>query len=371
MKIVDVKATNHSVPVTDPVTDRTTNQRTIFTRVETDEGITGYSEVNGRAVISDLVNRHIRPILLDQNPMDTEFLWHELYRRLNGRAHTGIWSHGVSAVDIALWDIKGKYLKQPIWRLLGGCRQTVPAYITCGSGAPYEEYSPEHMAEFFSNFIREGQDKIKMQVARGRWPYLSKVPMTPAVDYARVSAVREEVGNDVQLSIDANCKLNLVEAIRLTRLLEPLDIFWFEEPIYKNDVTLLSQMRERTSIPIAAGQNEGHKWKHLELIANNAVDIAQPDVQQVGGFTEGVKVAHLAQAYNLPIATHAVPFLNTHLVAAVDNGWRVEFHYATWKASEKIWKNYPVPIKGWVTAPDGPGLGFGPNEKALSETLVD
>ena len=143
-----------------------------------------------------------------------------------------------------------------------------------------KEYSPEQMAEFFGNFVSEGQDKIKMQVARGRWPHLSKKPMTESVDLARVSAVREEVGNHVQLSIDANCKLSLLEAVRLARILEPLEIFWFEEPIYKNDVNLLSQMREKTSIPIAAGQNEGHKWKHLELITNDAVDIVQPDVQE-------------------------------------------------------------------------------------------
>ena len=370
MKIKNVEATLHRVPVIDPVTHRETMQNTIFTKIETDDGITGYSEVNGRSDIREFVNRRVKPVIEGGNPLDTETHWHNLYRRLNGRAHTGVWSHGVSAVDIALWDIKGKYLSQPIYRLLGGGRQKVPAYITCGSGAPYEEYSPEEMAAFFRPFIKEGQDKVKMQVARGRWPELSKKPMTESVDYARVSAVREEVGDDVQLSIDANCKLSLLEAVRLARKVEPLDIYWFEEPLYKNDAGLLAQMRQKTSIPIAAGQNEGHKWKHLEMFLNQSVDIAQPDVQQVGGFTEGLKVSVLAQAFNLPVATHAVPFENMHLVAAIDNGWRVEFHYATWKASEALWKDYPYPEKGWIEVPDRPGLGMKPNEKALSETLV-
>jgi L-alanine-DL-glutamate epimerase-like enolase superfamily enzyme len=371
MKIRNVETTLHKVPVIDPVTHRETLVNSVITKIETDNGITGYSEVNGRSDIREFVNRRIKPILEGGNPLDTEMLWHELYRRLNGRAHTGVWSLGVSAVDIALWDIKGKYLSQPIYRLLGGCRQKVPAYITCGSGDPYEEYSPQEMAEFFKPFIKEGQDKVKMQVARGRWPALSKKPMTESVDYARVSAVRKEIGDGVQLSIDANCKLSLLEAIRLSKSVECFDIYWFEEPIYKNDASLLAQMRQKTSIPIAAGQNEGHKWKHLELFMNQSVDIAQPDVQQVGGFTEGLKVAVLAQAFNLPVATHAVPFENMHLVAAIDNGWRVEFHYATWKASESLWKDYPYPEKGWIKVPDRPGLGIKPNEKTLSETLVN
>ena len=106
-------------------------------------------------------------------------------------------------------------------------------------------------------------------------------------------------------------------------------------------------------------------------MVNEAVDIIQPDVQRVGGFTEGVKVAHLAQAFNLPIATHGAPYQNMHLIAGVDNGWRVEFHYTNMKRSEAIFTNYPQPAGGWVTVPDRPGLGIGPNEDALAKYLVD
>ena len=127
-------------------------------------------------------------------------------------------------------------------------------------------------------------------------------------------------------------------------------------------------MRRHTSIPLAAGQNEGHRFRHRELIANHAVDIAQPNVCSVGGYTEAVKVAALAQAFNLPIANGGGwPHHNMHLQAAMANGWRVEFHFEMWGVGDKIYKEPPAPDHGWVTLPDTPGLGLEPRLDALKE----
>lgn len=367
MKIISIDATNHKIPVIDPVTDRTTNSRITFIRVETDEGITGYSSVGG-SVTRDFIEKDIGPILIGKNPLFTESIWYNFLRRSRARAKGAIWSNGVGALDIALWDIKGKYFNQPIYVLLGGARQSVPAYITCGSGAPYEQYTPEQIAEFFNISKKEGHDKFKMQVARGRWPWETHTVMTESLDIARVRAVREAVGDEAQLMIDANSQLSLIDALRLIKKLDPFEITWFEEPISLYNVDLWSQLRLKSSMPLAGGANE-MIWKHRELVENKAVDIVQPGVQRVGGFTQALKVAHLAQAYNLPIVTAGG--LGLHLAAGVDNGWRVECHFAGWSSSSKIWRDFPQPKKGWITVSDKPGLGIKPDEDSLSEFLVD
>ena len=176
-------------------------------------------------------------------------------------------------------------------------------------------------------------------------------PENPGVDAERVQAVREAVGEKVELMIDANYLFSFNRALELCKLVEPYRITWFEEPVYQNDAHLLADLRRHTSIPIAAGQNEGHRFRHRELIVNRAVDIVQPNVCSVGGYTEAVKVAALAQAFNLPIANGGGwPHHNMHLQAAMANGWRVEFHVDMWKVGEAIYQNPPAPDHGWVTS---------------------
>jgi L-alanine-DL-glutamate epimerase-like enolase superfamily enzyme len=193
-------------------------------------------------------------------------------------------------------------------------------------------------------------------------------PETPKVDAARVRAVREAVGDDVELMIDANYLFSFNRALELCKLVEPYQITWFEEPVYQNDAALLADLRRHTSIPIAAGQNEGHRFRHRELIVNHAVDIVQPNVCSVGGYTEAVKVAAMAQAFNLPIANGGGwPHHNSHLHAAMANGWRVEFHFEMWGVGDRIYKEPPAPVNGWVTLPETPGLGLEPRQDALRE----
>jgi L-alanine-DL-glutamate epimerase-like enolase superfamily enzyme len=261
-------------------------------------------------------------------------------------------------VDIALWDIKGKHLGQPVWKLLGGYSATVPAYITFG----LLEYTREQLVEAAKQFTAQGHDKLKMVVAING-------AQDPAEDAARVRAVREAIGDQVELMVDANYLFSFPVALDLAKRIEPYGIKWFEEPVYGNDARLLANLRRQTKIPISAGQNEGHKWRHRELLVHEAVDILQPNVVYVGGYTEGVKVAAMAQAYNIPIANGGGwPHHNMHLIAGVANGWRVEFHVPMWVTGEMIFKDPPKPSRGTVTLTDQPGLGLTPNEEALKET---
>lgn len=360
MKITRIEATTHRIPVPVPLLPEPHPWSMVFVRVETDAGHAGYGVTGAiqRHGTRELVNREIAPLLVGRDPLATERHWHDLFYGLNPRAQTGAWSSAVSAVDIALWDVKGKALGQPVWRLLGGANQTVPAYVTFG----LMQYTREQLVEVARAFVAEGHDKLKMVVAVERGE-------NPAKDAARVRAVREAVGDRVELMVDANYLFAFHRALELCHQIEPYGITWFEEPVYGNDPRLLASLRRQTRIPIAAGQNEGHKWRHRELLLHEAVDLVQPNVVWVGGYTEAVKVAAMAQAWNLPVANGGGwPHHNMHLIAGVANGWRVEFHLLMWRAGELIFRDPPKPVRGTVTLTEQAGLGLEPNEDALRET---
>ncbi len=360
MKITRIEATTHRIPVTVPLVSRPIARELVFVRVETDGGVTGYGLTGPiqRFAVREFVNKEIAPRLVGRDPLATERHWYDLFYGLNPRAQTGTWSSAVSAVDIALWDLKGKQVGQPVWRLLGGYSATVPVYVTFG----LLEYSREQLVEVAKQFVAQGHDKLKMVVGVNK-------AEDPAEDAARVRAVREAVGDGIELMVDANYLFAFPRALELCRRIEPYGITWFEEPVYGNDARLLANLRRQTRIPIAAGQNEGHKWRHRELLAHEAVDILQPNVVWVGGYTEAVKVAAMAQAYNLPIANGGGwPHHNMHLIAGVANGWRVEFHLLMWLAGETIFRDPPKPARGTVTLTERPGLGLEPHEEVLRDT---
>ncbi len=359
MHITRVTASTHNVPVDVPLLKEPAHRPIVFVAIETDVGIAGYGLTAGgqRAAIKESINQELGPSLIGKNPLETERIWNQLMRGFNPRAQTGVWSSAVSGIDIALWDIKGKHYREPVWRLLGGAQNPVPAYITFG----LLEYEQDQLVAMAKRWTGEGHDKLKMVVAADRGE-------NPRKDYARAKAVRDAVGEGVELMMDANYLFSLNRALELCRLAEPLGITWLEEPVYQNDARLLAQLRQRTAVPISAGQNEGHRFRHRELLVNGAVDILQPNVCYVGGYTEGAKVAAMAQGFNIPIANGGGwPHHNMHLQAGMANGWRVEFHYLMWKVGETIYKDPPKPDKGWVTLSEEPGLGLEPRFDALKE----
>ena len=363
MKITRVEATHHIVEMKAPLIEKPLSWPLVFVRVETDAGIAGYGLTGAIQAhgVRELVNREIAPIIIGQDPLATERRFHDCFYRLNPRWQTGAFSSAMSAVDIALWDVKGKHFKEPVWRLLGGAHPELEVYITFGLG----EYSREQLVEAAKIFIGQGHRCLKMVVA----------PDRDAVDVdedaARVRALREGVGEGIDIHIDANYKMPYNRALELCRKVEGCGITWFEEPVYGNDARLLARLRRQTRIPIAAGQMEGSIQRHREFLEHESLDILQPNVAYVGGYTQGVKVAAMAQAYNLLIANGGGwPHLNAHLLAGVDNGWRVEFHLLMWRAAEAIFKSPFGPVKGKVKLPTVPGLGLEPNEDALKATQV-
>ena len=211
----------------------------LFAAVETDLGVTGYGLTRGsqRFGMREFINRELAPFLRGKNPLETERIWNQLYKQFNPRAQTGMWSSAVSAIDIALWDIKGKHYKEPVWRLLGGAQNPVQAYVTFG----LKQYTKEQLVEVAQQLVAQGETRLKMVVAVD--------PENPRLDAERVRAVRDAVGDEVELMIDANYLFSFNRALELCKFVEPYGITWFEEPVYQNDAALLADLRRHTSIP--------------------------------------------------------------------------------------------------------------------------
>ena len=246
-------------------------------------------------------------------------------------------------------------------------RDRVPLYATFGFGF----YDRDQLAAAARDWLARGFTRLKMTVGNhGLARRDEPRPLGELIieDVARVRAVREAVGDAAGIYIDANCSLDQYHAIKLAQMLEPYDIAFFEEPITQNDVPLMADMRRRTRIPLACGQNEGLGFRFRDLLAAQAVDVIQPNVAITGGITQCAKIAGLAQCFNIPIANGgAWPFHNMHLHAGLANGGLVEYHMVAVLMCEAIYDHLPVPSAGSLALPERAGLGFELNTDRVRE----
>jgi L-rhamnonate dehydratase len=370
MKIVRVTATPLNVPLHIKLVgvERKSSLASCYVEVETDSGLIGHglSGITEEDVIAQIVNGVAGPAIIGDDPLAHERVWDKLYWALMPRGQTGYAAHALAAIDVALWDIKGKALGQPIWRLLGGAHPRVPVYATFGFGF----FDREQLAAAAKLWVSQGFKKLKMTVGNEALRKRDSRPLLEVIqeDAARVAAVREAVGPDVELFIDGNCNLDLYHATRLTELVTPYGISFFEEPITQNDALAMAQLRRSTGMPLACGQNEGLAFRFRDLLLKEAIDYAQPNVIISGGFSQCVKIAGMAAAFNVSIANGgAWGFHNMHLQAGVANGTLVEHHYLAVEMCRQIFVDLPAPADGTFTMSEKPGLGFEPNRDAIRE----
>jgi L-alanine-DL-glutamate epimerase-like enolase superfamily enzyme len=369
MKIARTTAHTLRVPFQFPLIKETQHALVTFVEIETDDGLKGhaFSAYPLRFSISDFINREAGPAIAGMDPLRPEAVRSTLYWKLSNKYYMGTWSCAASMIDIALWDIRGKSVKQPIWKLLGGAREKCPVYITWG----LPRYSREELVEAAKLMIAEGHTQLKMAIAAGADPtahmYGEPTDNDILEDAARIRHVRNALGDKVTLMIDANKNARLPQAIRLAKMVEDCRLAWFEDPVFKADPRLMAKLRRETTIPIAAGSSGTFDLAYLrEYFVNEAIDIAQPNVRDIGGFTGGLYAAGLAQAFNIQLEMGGnYPHLNMHLHAGVPNGGRVEFHLGGWRIGETLFDGMPKPVRGWVTLTEAPGLGFTPKAGIL------
>ena len=370
MKIATVTAIPLNVPlhVTLVGADRRTSLACVHVEVTTDEGLTGhgFTAITEEDVIAQIVNGVAGPAIVGDDPLAHEAIWEKLYWKTMPRGQTGYAAHAVAAIDLALWDLKGKALGQPVWRLLGAARNRVPVYATFGFGF----FDREQLAAAAKLWVARGFTRLKMTVGNEALRRRDAQPLHDVIkeDAARVAAVRAAVGPDVELFIDANCNLDLYHASRLAEMVEPYNLGFFEEPLTQNDARQMAELRRATGMPLACGQNEGLLYRFRDLLLHRSVDYLQPNVCIGGGFTQCLKIAGLAAAFNVPIENGgAWPFHNMHLHAGLANGGMVEHHYLAVELCRLLYKGLPEPEGGYLTLPETPGLGFEPDRDAIRE----
>ena len=364
MKITDVRMETYEWNRAKPIR----NGRYVYptaglnvVKIDTDEGVSGLGlcgGVQGAEEIGRSILEHLRQFVVGQDPFDNEKIWDDMWQpKLVGRR--GITTRVISGIDIAIWDIKGKVANRPVYKLLGGYTDKVPVYI---AGGYYEEGKGlEELAAEMEESVRMGARAIKMKIGGA--------PINEDVE--RVRVVREAVGPTVKVMVDANCAYRYYEAIEIARKMEKYDIFWFEEPVNPDDYEGHRLISQATIIPVATGENEYTRYGFRDLIQNRCAAIIQPDGLIMGGITEFMKVAALAQAHDLPIAPHGNQEVHVHLVSAIPNGLTVEYYRgSTDPMWGKMFKETLQVEDGHVSPPDRPGIGIELNEEALAPHRV-
>ena len=267
--------------------------------IETDEGITGWGECFGPGNIA-LANKYIiekviQPLIKGEDPTNKEYIWHKVYNLLRDSGQKGMPIQALSGVDIALWDILSKKAKLPLYQLIGGkTNNQIPVY---GYGMMFQKKSVNELVELFKDEAKKIKEKnfkaMKMKIGLG-----------PQDDLKLVKAVRDEIGDQFKLMVDANHAYNKNDAMYVGKGLDEMDIFWFEEPVAPEDYEGYKELKENLKTSIAGGEAEFTRFGWNQLIKNRCIDIAQPEVCGLGGITEYLKVSALAQSNFIPIVNH-------------------------------------------------------------------
>ncbi|MFU8870178.1 mandelate racemase/muconate lactonizing enzyme family protein, partial [Natronococcus sp.] len=299
----------------------------------------------------------LEPMLVGEDPRDTERLWRKMFDGTVQIGRSGLVLRAISSVDIALWDLKAKAASQPLYKLLGGHADEVPTYA---SGGYYrDEKGHEGLREEVQRYVSEGHDAVKMKV--GRLSILEEVE--------RVAAVRDEIGADRTLLLDANgAWSNATEAIRACRAFEPYDPYFIEEPVMIDSVEAMTSVNGTISYPVATGELEGPRYDFERLYSDGAADVLQPDATVCGGITEWLKIAHYAAALDVPIAPHYNWNLHASLVGSIENALWVEYFYRDMDV--KVFDDIVVDSlepddSGTIQLPDDPGHGVQLDENAI------
>jgi len=352
MKITGTRTDILRIPEDDPLADMPEEagrlRPIVILRVQTDAGIEGIGlTFYGGAMTGTLRTAvdELGALLVGEDPMRIEAIVRKLRLAAGDSCGpAGIFTLALSAIDVALWDIKGKALEQPLWRLLGGMRDRVATYA---SGSLRRGLTDDQAATAARRLVAKGFIEMKTQMALPGSP-------SPAEEVRRVRVVRDAIGPDIKLMCDINQRWRVEQAIDIGRRAEDVGLFWLEDVTTCDDYAGLARVNEALSTPIAGGEYLWGITPFRQMIEARSVDYVMIDLCRVGGVTQWMKVAGMAEAFNKPVASHLLPEIHVHLVAAIPNGLVVEYMPWTWR----LFDNPPMPVKGEIAVPTGPGLGL-------------
>ncbi len=332
------------VPLSDSTHGTITHFELVTARVRDTDGAEGVGYTvtpgTGGAGIHAHLARELAPILAGDDADRTEAIWHKMFWAVHYAGRGGAMSFAMAAIDIALWDLKAKRVGLPLWRLLGGYDPAVPCY----AGGVDLDYPLEQLLAQTEANLAKGFRAIKMKVGR---PRLSE-------DVARVKAMRAHLGDDFPLMVDANMRWGVEEAIRAARALAEYRLVWLEEPTIPDDIAGHARILREGGLPIATGENFHSLHEFQNFISAGAVSFPEPDVSTCGGVTPFMKIAHVAEAANLPLTSHGLHDVTVHLLAAAPNRSYLEAHGF---GLDDYIANKLVIRDGNAIAPEGPGHG--------------
>lgn len=342
-------------------------RRICIVKVTSDTGHVGWGEGYGPAGVIKAGINFLTPFLIGQNPLETETIWSIMYRRTLDFARRGILVSALSSIDVALWDLKGKILEQPVHLLLGGKKRDMITPYATGMYFMNGGKLSDILSKEAKQYAELGYKAMKM-----------KVGLTIEEDIENVKQVREAIGPNIHLMIDANHAYNLREAVQLANAVEKYDIGWFEEPISPEYYEQYAELRTKTSIPIAGGECEYLRFGFQTLLQSKSVDIIQPDICATGGLTEAKRIATLASVYGVEVVPHTwgtgiAISAALHFVCNLDTvpgrlktpNCYIEYDRTENRLREELAITDMVAKNGEIKISDKPGLGFEFNEDAL------
>jgi L-alanine-DL-glutamate epimerase-like enolase superfamily enzyme len=349
MQITSIETDHFRIPLPVVLSDSTHGDISHFAlitiRLETDTGDTGLGYTYtvgdiGGAAVQSLLERDLAPLLKGADPREIDALWERMWWHLHFVGRGGLAAFAMAAVDIALWDMRARREDLPLWRALGGESPKVAAY----AGGIDLQFTTEALIEQAHGFKAQGFTAIKMKVGRDRL----------TEDVERVAAMREVLGAEFPLLVDANMRWSVEEAVGAAQALAPFDLVWLEEPIIPDDVAAHARIASEGGVPIATGENLHTVYEFEDMIARGGIAFPEPDAATLGGVTPWMKVASLAADRNLPVTSHGIHDIHVHLLAAVRNASFLEVHGF---GLERFIRAPLVLEEGQAIAPDRPGHG--------------
>ena len=336
----------------------------LIVEVMTDTGEVGIGNAAlSPRVTKSLIDNYLKPILIGQNPWDSEYLWQTMYRRTMAFGRKGVGMVAISAIDIALWDLLGKVVKQPVFRLLGGkTKQKIPVYASRLYSQPLDELAKE-----VQKYKDEGYRAMKLRFGWG--PVDGAAGMQRNVELVRTA--RQVLGDEIDLMADAYMGWTLDYARRMLPLLAPFHLRWVEEPVIPDSIAGYAALKAMNIVPISGGEHEFTMYGFRDMLEAKAVDIIQFDTNRVGGITQARKVCAMAEAFEVPVIPHAGQMHNFHVVMASLNSPMAEFFpmVDVEIGNELFWyifEGEPLPKNGYIELDENkPGLGLTINEQSL------
>ena len=325
--------------------------------LQTDEGLVGLGLTFFGGALTGALKAAVdafADLAVGEDPTRVEAIAAKLRAAAGSAGPGGIFMLALSAVDIACWDLRGKAEGKSVSELLGGLRKRVPAYA---SGALLRQYPISYLADAGPRLVRMGFRQMKMQC--GSEPTISE-------SVERVRVMRAGIGPDVDLMCDINQLWSVEHAVAVGHRIEQYGLFWLEDPVAHDDYPGLASVASSLITPIAAGEYVYGIVPFRHLLETRSIDIVMIDLLRVGGITQWMKVAGMAQAFNLPVVSHLIPEIHVHLMAAIPNGLTVE--YMPW--THRLWTEFPSVEDGLMTVPTRPGLGLEFSDGAMKRYAV-